>query len=464
MRRPGFGCALLVMLLLLVPATASSLESATVIGDTSLTHYVGTKGVDDLTVSVEGPKWIFTRNAVTQEAPIAAGEQCADTSGGEQKTVACDLTEFTEIDLGEGADRLIGGAPDNELVVHAGPGQDLVTISSEESNLVDGEDDDDTFELGGGSGQDTISGSAGDDLFREPVGADTIIGGDGSDTVAYQLAPADSLTVTLDDQRNDGLSGDQNIHSDIEGLTGGQERDHFVGSAGANLIKGGQGNDEIDGGPGRDTLEGGEDEDQILARDGEPDTVDCGFGQDTATVDTGDTVSKCEVVYYPDLDLDGSSANADCDDHNASIRPGATDVPGDGIDQDCAGGDAPKTFQAPPVAASGSLKSRSANVREGAGSVSFRCRAPAGDSCSLKGNVLTQGKGKKIGTVAGKVGGGKTGQLTIHLNGTGTGLLAAADKLSAAIRATITNEAGARSPFNATIQLKPAPKPRPKRP
>ena len=250
MRRPGFGCALLVLLLLLVPATASSLESATVSGDSSLTHYVGTKGVDDLTVSVEGPKWVFSRNAATQEAPIAAGTQCADTSGGEQKTVACDLTEFTEIDLGDGADRLIGGATENELVVHAGPGQDLLTISSDESNVLDGEDDDDTFELGGGSGADTINGSAGDDLFREPVGADTINGGEGSDTVAYQLVPAESLTVTLDDQRNDGLGGDQNVHSDVEDLTGGQERDHFVGSAAANLIKGGQGNDEIDGGAG----------------------------------------------------------------------------------------------------------------------------------------------------------------------------------------------------------------------
>ena len=461
MRRPGFGCALLFMLLLLVPATASSLESANVSGDSSLTHYVGTKGVDDLTVSVEGPKWVFSRNAATQEAPIAAGEHCADTSGGEQKTVACDLTEFTEVDLGEGADRLIGGAPENELVVHAGPGQDLLTISSDESNVLDGEDDGDTFELGGASGGDTINGSGGDDLFREPVGADTIYGGEGSDTVAYQLAPAESLTVTLDDQRNDGLSGNQNVHSDVEDLTGGQERDHLVGSAAANLIRGGQGNDEIDGGPGRDTLEGGEDEDVILARDGEPDTVDCGFGQDTATVDTGDTVSNCEVVYYPDLDFDGSGANADCDDHNASIRPGATDVPGDGIDQDCTGGDAPKVLQAaPPVTASGTLKSRSANLRKGSGSVSFRCRAPAGDTCSVKGSLHPSGNHKrslKIGSISGRVGGGRTGPLKIHLNETGEGLLENEHKLSAKISATITNQAGTRSPFTTTIQLKPAP-------
>ena len=108
------------------------------------------------------------------------------------------------------------------------------TIGSDESNVLDGEDDGDTFELGGATGADTINGSGGGDLFREPVGADTIDGGEGSDTVAYQLAPAESLTVTLDDQRNDGLGGDLKVHSDVEDLTGGQERDHLVGSAVAN--------------------------------------------------------------------------------------------------------------------------------------------------------------------------------------------------------------------------------------
>jgi MYXO-CTERM domain-containing protein len=42
----------------------------------------------------------------------------------------------------------------------------------------------------------------------------------------------------------------------------------------------------------------------------------------------------------PDRDGDGASAEVDCDDGDPAIRPGATEVCGDGIDQDCADGDA----------------------------------------------------------------------------------------------------------------------------
>ena len=44
----------------------------------------------------------------------------------------------------------------------------------------------------------------------------------------------------------------------------------------------------------------------------------------------------------PNLDIDGDGVQTptDCDDANPAIRPGAVDVPGDGIDQDCSGRDA----------------------------------------------------------------------------------------------------------------------------
>src|SRR5262249_3959403 len=41
-----------------------------------------------------------------------------------------------------------------------------------------------------------------------------------------------------------------------------------------------------------------------------------------------------------DKDGDGIPVTADCDDNNANVRPGAQDIPGNGIDEDCTGGDA----------------------------------------------------------------------------------------------------------------------------
>ncbi len=466
MRRTVFGCASLVLLLALPALPAAGAETASVAGDASLTHYVGTKGLDDLSVSVEASKWVFHRNGL-QQAPIAAGEHCADTSGGEQKIVACDLTEFVEVDLSDGDDRLIGGAEANEMVVHAGAGEDSLIISSDHSNVIDGEDDGDTFELGGGAGQDTINGDAGNDLIKEPTGPDTINGGPGTDTVMYQGESTESLTVTLDDVRNDGPGAGQDVSSDVENLSGGPERDHFVGSDGANVLKGGRGEDELKGGAGEDTLEGGEDDDNIFARDGEHDIVDCGFGEDSATVDAIDTVIGCEHVSYPDLDFDGSGSNVDCNDHNASIHPGATDIPGDGIDQDCSGADAPALVSAAlPPAASGSLAgAKKAKIRKGSGSASFRCGAPAGDTCSVKGSLFAKSKrgrkSLKLGTISGTVAGGRTGPLKVNLNNTGRGLLEDAGRLSAMISATITDEAGTRATFSSTINLTSAPQAKP---
>ncbi|MFZ5481864.1 MAG: MopE-related protein, partial [Myxococcota bacterium] len=59
----------------------------------------------------------------------------------------------------------------------------------------------------------------------------------------------------------------------------------------------------------------------------------CGSGDKGADVASDDTA----VV---DADDDGFLARVDCDDGDAAVHPGADDVPGDGVDQDCADGDA----------------------------------------------------------------------------------------------------------------------------
>jgi Ca2+-binding RTX toxin-like protein len=56
----------------------------------------------------------------------------------------------------------------------------------------------------------------------------------------------------------------------------------------------------INGGPGYDVLKGTAGNDVINARDGGPDTIDCGAGNDTVYVDRSeDGVFNCETVITP---------------------------------------------------------------------------------------------------------------------------------------------------------------------
>ena len=273
------------------------------------------------------------------------------------------------VDLG--AETGSAGGPADTLrafrSVVTGPGNDNVRGGPAAETFTLGAGDD---VVDGGPGDDTIDGGPGNDELRGGHGNDTVGGGAGADTATYtERTQNEPLVITLASPGGDGAAGESDTLTGIENVVGGASNDMITGDDGPNAIVGGggldiidgaggadalfggEGRDSISGGAGSDTLLGEGDDDSINAYDGEPDAVDCGASlDDDAQVDAADGAVGCEysrrgdVPVPVDADGDGFVTGFDCDDANRAINPGATDVAGDGIDQNCDGFDEPVPF------------------------------------------------------------------------------------------------------------------------
>lgn len=164
----------------------------------------------------------------------------------------------------------------------------------------------------GTDGENTINGTAGDDVIVAGDGNDTIDGRGGNDRIC--AGDGDPPDVRADDQFDDDI------------VRGGDGDDRINGGFGNDRIDGGSGNDpmllgddgeptgfistadKIDGGDGNDTLVGGGDQDilrgeagadEIQSREGDDtaviDVVIGGLDRDTCVADPKDDVSECEA-------------------------------------------------------------------------------------------------------------------------------------------------------------------------
>ncbi|HWI72709.1 MAG TPA: hypothetical protein VNT55_12210, partial [Baekduia sp.] len=145
-----------------------------------------------------------------------------------------------------------------------------------------------TITLGGGD--DTFD----DRLARTDWPVDDLDAGDGNDII-YGGYGADTLRGGAGNDQLRGIAAD----------------DQIDGGPGDDTIHGGGGNDTIAGGAGRDTILGDGDysnqgldsgNDTIQARDGEVDSIACGFGADTAVLDAADVTDSdiaCESLDRP---------------------------------------------------------------------------------------------------------------------------------------------------------------------
>ncbi|KAF0116030.1 MAG: Hemolysin-type calcium-binding region [Rhodobacteraceae bacterium] len=128
---------------------------------------------------------------------------------------------------------------------------------------------------------DVLTGGTGDDLFLVSVGADTINGGAGFDTILLTGATA-GIRVSLEAlNQNTNIATGQTYVS-IEGIIGSAFSDTLTGDPANNRIEGQDGNDRLSGSSGNDSLLGGNGNDTLLGGIG-VDTLDGGVGRDRAS-------------------------------------------------------------------------------------------------------------------------------------------------------------------------------------
>ena len=109
--------------------------------------------------------------------------------------------------------------------------------------------------LAGGPGPNTISAGAGNDSLLASAGGDVLDGGAGSDTVDYSARPP-GVVVNLT-AGTGSSSGDVDLITTVENVTGGSGADVLTGDAAGNTLDGSAGGDRLRGLAGADSLVGG---------------------------------------------------------------------------------------------------------------------------------------------------------------------------------------------------------------
>ena len=387
------------------------------------------------------------------EDAMTIGPGCQDTYG-DRVIIECPgapLSATIAVRLGDGDDRAEVLGDDqrghrHELYGDAG-NDDL--HSEEGSDLLDG-----------GEGNDSLQPDDIDDGDQAGVG-DTVSGGPGQDLLQLVDSPQDTLTATLDGAADDGGPGEGDDYlpdlEDVQGSRGAQNTivgtpgpnriqiisddripNAISGGAGDDTLLGGGGTDTLDGGDGNDTLVGGANDDvlvggagidaldgdgdtlypgndRIEARDGNPESINCGIGADTAIVDATDVVpadpgSLCEVV------------------DRAAASGGST-----------------------PAGAVPTVRSSKLSFRGGRVSVALACPA-GGATCTGTARVRTA-KGKRVTIASGRysVSAGKAKTLKLESTASGRSLL----RRSKAVRVRVeADPSGAGSTRTKTLTLR----------
>jgi Ca2+-binding RTX toxin-like protein len=201
-------------------------------------------------------------------------EKMAGISGTNVNSRLNTLSNQAETLLGnDGNDTIVGTARD-ELILGT-PGSNYIKGDQGNDSLYAGPDDDTLF---GGEGNDLLVGSLGNNVLYGNEGDDLIYGGGGSNVLFGNqgndwLVGGPGNDTLYGGQDNDtvfGGDGDDLIFGDKgnDVLYGNEGNDTLHAVEGNNLLFGNQGNDLLIGGEGDDTLYGGQDNDTVFGGNG----------------------------------------------------------------------------------------------------------------------------------------------------------------------------------------------------
>lgn len=297
----------------------------TLVGDSGKNQLFGGDGGDQLnglggddTLNGEGSNDTFIANAGADDMNGGVGLDTADYSA---RAVAQNITLDDQPNDGSTAE----GDNVRAEQVFGGSGPDQITGDAD-GNFLEGRGGADTVDgaggvdfLNGGNAADTVQGGDGDDVITNGTssdGADTVIGGPGSDLSNYQ-GRTNQVNVSLDNVADDGEAGENDdVRMTVEKVFGGSGPDVLNGSSADNLLGGGGGGDTLAAGAGDDTLKGnagtdtmfGGDDNDTLQGGTEADSMGGGPGIDKADYsDAGTGIN----VTIDDVANDGIPAEGD---------------------------------------------------------------------------------------------------------------------------------------------------------
>jgi len=168
---------------------------------------------------------------------------------------------------------------------------DLGAAGADASDTIDTYTDD-LENISGTSGDDTITGNAGNNVIYDLGGDDVLDGAGGSNEINYSLLSGNSVTVNLNTNSadDDAGAGSDDTLTNFVNIVGSNQGDSLTGDGAANTINGGNGDDSIFGLGANDILNGGNGDDNITGGAG-ADTIDGGADSDRVFYDTAINVN-----------------------------------------------------------------------------------------------------------------------------------------------------------------------------